>query len=102
MSIPKLAIIGLGLIGGSLARALRPAGAVAHIRAFDTDPRARRLAVELGVVDEATDSASAAVADADLVVLAVPVLHTADALRACIKALKPGAVVTDVGSTKQS
>jgi len=102
VSSPRLAVIGLGLIGGSLARALRSAGAVGHIRGYDTDPRQRRLAVELGVVDEAPDSAAAAVAQADLVVLAVPVLHTAEALRACRDGLRPGAVVTDVGSTKQS
>lgn len=102
MSTPTLAIIGLGLIGGSLARALRSAGAAGFIRGHDTDERQRRLALELGVVDEAPGSAAAAVAEADVVVLAVPVLHTADALRACRAGLRPGAVVTDVGSTKQS
>jgi prephenate dehydrogenase len=102
MSTSNLAVIGLGLIGGSLARALRSAGAAGTISGFDTDPRQRRMAVELGIVDAAPDSADAAVAAADLVVLAVPVLHTAGALRACLMGLKPGAVVTDVGSTKQS
>ena len=97
-----LAVIGLGLIGGSLARALRSAGAVSAIAGFDVDARQRRLALELGIVDEAPDSAAAAVAKADWVVLAVPVLHTADALRSCLPGLKTGAVVTDVGSTKQS
>jgi len=99
---PNVAIVGLGLIGGSLARALRSAGAAGRVTAFDTDPRQRRLGVELGVVDAAPDSAAAAVAGADVVVLAVPVLHTAEALRSCRDALKPGAIVTDVGSTKQS
>src|SRR5690242_16170290 len=102
MSKPKLAVIGLGLIGGSLARALRSAGAVAEIHGFDSDARQRRLALELKVVDRAADSAAAAVADADIVVLAVPVLHTADALKACLPGLRKGTVVTDVGSTKQS
>jgi prephenate dehydrogenase len=99
---PKLAVVGLGLIGGSLARALRSARAVGTIQGFDVDPRQRRLAEELGVVDRAPDSAAAAVADADVVVLAVPVLHTAEALQACLPGLREGAVVTDVGSTKQS
>jgi prephenate dehydrogenase len=99
---PRLAVIGLGLIGGSLARALRSCGAVSRIAAFDTDPRQRRLGIELGVVDEAPDSPAAAVAGADVVVLAVPVLHTGEALRSILPALAPGAVVTDVGSTKQS
>ncbi len=102
MSAPALAVVGLGLIGGSLARAVRSAGAAASITGFDTDPRQRRLALELGVVDAAPDSATAAVAGADLVVLSVPVLHTAEALRSCRAGLKAGAVVTDVGSTKQS
>lgn len=102
MTQPALAVIGLGLIGGSLARALRSAGAVERVTAFDTDPRQCRLALELGVVDEVFDSAAAAVAGADIVVLAVPVLHTAEALRACRDGLAPGTVVTDVGSTKQS
>jgi prephenate dehydrogenase len=102
VSAPRLAVIGLGLIGGSLARALRSAGAVGRIAGFDADPRQRRLALELGVVDEAPDAAAAAVAGAAVVVIAVPVLRTAEALRAVLPGLAPGAVVTDVGSTKQS
>ncbi|MCI0749032.1 MAG: prephenate dehydrogenase/arogenate dehydrogenase family protein [Nevskiales bacterium] len=102
MKVQRLAIIGLGLMGGSLARALRQAQAVAHLSGFDVDPLQRRLAQQRGVVDAAVDSAAAAVTDADLVVLAVPVLHTAEALQSCLPALKANAVVTDVGSTKQS
>ena len=102
MGAPRLAILGLGLIGGSLARALRSAGAVGAIDGYDTDPLQRRLALELGVVDHAPEQASLAVKDADVVVLAVPVLHTAAALRACLPGLRDGTVVTDVGSTKQS
>jgi prephenate dehydrogenase len=102
VSKPRLAVIGLGLIGGSLARALRSAGAVAEIHGFDSDARQRRLALELKVVDRVADSAAAAVADADIVVLAVPVLHTAEALKACLPGLRQSTVVTDVGSTKQS
>lgn len=102
MSAPHVAVVGLGLIGGSLARALRSTGAARRVTAFDADARARRLGVELGVVDAAPESAAAAVAGADIVVLAVPVLRTAEALRACLGSLAPGAVVTDVGSTKQS
>src|SRR3546814_8777705 len=61
----------------------------------------RERATALGVVDQVFDDAAAAVRDADLVVLAVPVLHTAEALRSCVGALKAGAIVSDVGSTKQ-
>jgi prephenate dehydrogenase len=100
--IRRLAVIGLGLIGGSLAKALRSAAAVERIAGFDTDARQRRFALDLGVVDEAPDSAPAAVREADMVVLAVPVLHTAEALRSFSTALETTAVLTDVGSTKQS
>jgi prephenate dehydrogenase len=99
---PNVAIVGLGLIGGSLARALRSAGAASRVAGFDVDERQRRLALDLGIIDAAPDSAAAAVKDADVVVLAVPVLRTAEALRACLPGLRPGATVTDVGSTKQS
>lgn len=98
----QLAVIGLGLIGGSLARALRAAGQVGSITGFDPDPEQRRRAVELCVVDRATDSAVAAVAGADVVVLAVPVLHTAEAAQAVRAGLSPKAILTDVGSTKVS
>lgn len=100
--IQRLAIVGLGLIGGSLARALRRAGAVAHLSGYDPDPVQRGDAEHLRIIDRVWESAAEAVRDADVVVLAVPVLHTAEALAACLPALKPGAIVTDVGSTKCS
>lgn len=99
---PTLAIIGLGLIGGSFARALRAADAVSVIHGFDPDLAQRQAALALGVIDLAASSAAEAVRKADVVVLAVPVLRTAEALAAVLPALRPGAVVTDVGSTKQS
>lgn len=98
----RLAVIGLGLIGGSLARALRAAGAVESVSGFDLDAGQLRLAQDLGVIDRGGASAAEAVRDAQVVVLAVPVLRTADALAACAPALSPDAVVSDVGSTKQS
>lgn len=102
MSVRHLAVIGLGLIGGSFARALRVAGEVGRVSGFDPDPQQREDALRLGVIDSVFDNAADAVRDADLVMLAVPVLHTADAMSACVGALRGGAVVTDVGSTKQS
>ena len=98
----QLAVVGLGLIGGSLARALRAAGVVTAIHGHDVDPVQRAEALALGVIDHAHDVAADAVRGADVVLLAVPVLRTAEALVAVIDHLKPGAVVTDVGSTKQS
>ncbi|MBX6420529.1 MAG: prephenate dehydrogenase/arogenate dehydrogenase family protein [Nevskia sp.] len=97
-----LAVVGLGLIGGSCARALRAAGAVGKISGYDTDPAQVRQAQALGVIDDGADSAAQAVHDADVVLLAVPVLATAEALRAVRPGLREDAVVTDVGSTKQS
>lgn len=99
---PTLAIVGLGLIGGSFARALRAADAVAAIHGFDSNPRQGNEALALGVIDHAATTAAEAVKAADVVILAVPVLHTAEALAAILPALKPGAIVSDVGSTKQS
>ena len=99
---PRLALIGLGLIGGSFARALRAADVVGTIHGFDPDPAQAEAAVTLGVIDKAAATAADAVREADVVVLAVPVLRTAEALAAVLPALKTGAIVTDVGSTKQS
>jgi prephenate dehydrogenase len=100
--IQRLAVIGLGLIGGSLARALRDAKAVQAISGYDANPARIKAALDLGVIDRAGTSAADAVKDADVVVLSVPVLHTQSALREVLPGLKPGAVLTDTGSTKQS
>ena len=99
--IKNLAVIGLGLIGGSLARALREAGAVQTIAGFDSNPLRCAAALSLGVVDHIGTSAADAVKDADLVLLSVPVLDTQAAMAALVQGLKPGAVVTDAGSTKR-
>lgn len=98
----RLAVIGLGLIGGSLARALRAAGQVGSIAGYDPDPEQRRRALELGVIDQAAENAAAAASGADVVVLAVPVLHTAEAAESVRAGLGGHAVLTDVGSTKVS
>lgn len=100
--IQRLAVIGLGLIGGSFARALRAAGQVQTITGFDLDVQQNDAALKLGVIDVPASSVLAAVKDADVVVLAVPVLHTAQALSSILPGIKSGAVVMDVGSTKQS
>lgn len=100
--IHRLALIGLGLIGGSFARALRAAGEVGTVVGYDLDPAQTQAALSLGVIDRAALSAAAAVAEADVVMLAVPVLHTAEALQGCLPGFAPGTVVTDVGSTKGS
>lgn len=98
----RIAVIGLGLIGGSLARALRAAGQVTHITGYDPDPEQAGRALELGVVDAVPGTARAAVEGAQIVFLAVPVLHTAEALDAIRPGLAAGVIITDVGSTKGS
>src|SRR5690349_9570084 len=93
------AVIGLGLIGGSLARDLRARGVRVH--GYDRDAETVRAAAEWGVL--ALDSLSAdALAAAELVVLAVPVTAAAELLGELEGALGPGCVVTDLGSTKRS
>ena len=104
MLIERLAIIGLGLIGGSLARALRrPVQGQAqagHISAFDRDRATLRQALAAGVIDDYAPDLKAAVAGADVVVLATPPAATAKLLGEAGAALKPGAILTDVGSVK--
>jgi prephenate dehydrogenase len=98
--INKLAIIGIGLIGGSLARALRRAGAVGEVVGYGRSLANLKLAVDLGVVDHAETSLSAAVEDADMVVLAVPVGSMAELLGRMAGSISRETVVTDVGSVK--
>ncbi|HWD59586.1 MAG TPA: prephenate/arogenate dehydrogenase family protein [Stellaceae bacterium] len=98
----RIAIVGIGLIGSSLARVIRRDLPAAHITACAR--RAETLAAvrRLEIADEATDDPAAAVADADLVVLATPLSAYADIARKIAPALKPGAIVTDVGSVKEA
>ncbi|MEC9142680.1 MAG: prephenate/arogenate dehydrogenase family protein [Pseudomonadota bacterium] len=98
----KLAVIGIGLIGSSVALAARRAGAVGHIVGCDADPAVMPEVEKLELVDSFTDDAVAAVADADLVVMAVPVGAVGALAAKIIPAMKDGAVLTDTGSTKRS
>lgn len=98
--IDKLCIIGVGLIGGSLARALRAAKAVGTIVGYARTPMSLRRAVQLGVIDRAEDSLASAIHEADIVVLAVPVGALAEVLSEIAPRLDARTVVTDVGSVK--
>jgi prephenate dehydrogenase len=100
--IHKLAIIGVGLIGGSLARDLRALGLVDEIVGFGRSLGNLQLAVELGVIDRAAVNACDAAQSADMVVIAVPVGNIAAVLAEIAPVLSAGTVVTDVGSVKQS
>lgn len=98
--INRLALIGVGLIGGSLARALRDAGHVREVIGYGRGLANLQRAVELGVADRVETSLSTAVRDADMVVLATPVGSMAEILTAIAPYLASDAVVTDVGSVK--
>lgn len=98
----RLALLGVGLIGGSFALAVRAAGKVSRIVGFDTDPAALRQAVALGVIDDVAITAAQAVVDANIVMIATPVGSTRQILRDVAPHLSRDAIVTDVGSTKGS
>lgn len=98
--IEKLCIIGVGLIGGSLACALREAGAVNEIVGCNRSPASLARARELGVIDHAETDVARAVAGADVVMLAVPMGAMESVFKQLAPALSPGAIVTDAGSSK--
>ena len=98
----RVALIGLGLIAGSMAHAMRRDGLAAEIVGTARSADTRAVAAEIGLVDRVVDTPAEAVAGADLVVLAVPV-GAMDAVAAEIGPhLSPGATVTDVGSVKRA
>ncbi len=100
--IQRLALLGVGLIGGSLVRGLKQQQAVAHVVGYGRGEKNLQEALELGVIDEIASSIADAVTDADMVVIAVP-LGAVKALFAEMKEhLAEDAVVTDVGSVKWS
>ena len=97
----RIAILGAGLIGGSLARRAR-GGFAGEVVMFDADPAVRARVRALGFADRVAETAADAVRDAAIVVLATPVGAFADAARAIAPHLASGAIVSDVGSTKRS
>ena len=95
----NVAIIGLGLMGGSLGLALRERR-VARVTGYARRPDTRHLAVEGGFVDACADSPYAAVVEADIAIFCTPVLTIPSLIAECRNAFRAGCVVTDVGSTK--
>jgi len=96
----KVAVIGLGLIAGSMALGMRKWGLAGSVAGFARSAETRETAQSIGLVDTVTETAREAVTDADLVILCVPV-GAMDAVAADLApSLKPGATVTDVGSVK--
>lgn len=96
---PRIAIIGIGLIGSSIARAAAETGAAGHVTLYDVSQavRAKAATLELGHV---AGTPGEACADADCVILCVPVGAIAAATQAISDRLKPGAILTDTGSVK--
>jgi cyclohexadieny/prephenate dehydrogenase len=97
---PKMAVIGCGLIGSSLARAARARGVVGAIAVCDASAPVRARVEALGLADSVTADPMQAVHDADLVVLATPPLAIGPAAASAAPGMKSGATVTDVGSVK--
>lgn len=102
MSIQSVAIIGLGLIGGSTGLAVRSMLPQVETTGWDADPDVRQRAAERGLVAHVCDTAGEAVANADLVIFCVPVGAMEEAARAIAPALRDEAIVSDVGSSKAS
>jgi len=98
----RVTVIGLGLIGSSILRAVRQHMPTVHLTAYDADPAVRARVVELDIADDVTDTPGAAVIDADLVMLCVPVGAIGGAAEAIAQDLPVEAVVSDVGGAKLS
>ena len=98
----RVALIGLGLIASSMAHAMRWKGLAGEITGYARSAETRATAAEIGLVDRVCESAAEAVEGADLVVLCVPVGVMGAIAAEIAPYLKPGAIVTDVGSVKQA
>ncbi len=98
----RVALIGLGLIAGSMGLAMQRAGLVREITGYARTAKTRETAARIGLVTRVCESAAEAVEGADLVVLCVPVGAMGAVAAEIAPALKPGATVSDVGSVKQS
>lgn len=101
LMLKTLTVIGVGLIGGSFARALKKAGVVARVVGVDRDRDNLQQALALGVIDEAADSLESGVQQAELVFIAVPVRSIVSVVAELAPLLPQGCVVTDGGSVKE-
>lgn len=101
-ALSKVAIIGIGLIGASIALAARHHKSESRIALYDRDEAVRKTAQDLNIGDEICADSATCVADADLVILAVPVGAMKAVMNEIKDHLKQGAIITDTGSTKRS
>ncbi len=102
MTTPHIALLGLGLIGSSLGHAFKQHGLASGIRGYARSRETREAALEIGCVDSIHESATAAVHDADVIFLNVPLSAVRPLVTEIMPALKSGAIITDVGSVKAS
>ncbi len=100
LAFSRVAIIGMGLIGSSLARAIRAHLPTVRLTVSDADADVRARVLALDLADDVADNAGAAVVDADLVILAMPVGAMGDVAAEIAGDLAPGVIVSDVGSVK--
>jgi len=98
----KTSIIGLGLIGGSMAIDLRKTGLATALTGFDINPANGRRALEIGLVDTIASSIEEAVSDKDLVIIAIPVNALGKILSLVLDNISDGTTVIDAGSTKSA
>jgi cyclohexadieny/prephenate dehydrogenase len=98
----RLALIGVGLIGSSIARAVRAQGAARTIVATARSPKTRRRVAELGIADQVVETNAAVVEGADLVIVCIPVGACGAVAREIGPHLSAGVIVSDVGSVKGS
>lgn len=97
----KVTIIGIGLIGSSIARVIKQNKLAKELRAFDANKEYLRLAKELNIVDTAYENLAESIEDADLIIYATPVGVYENITKQIVPHLKKGAIITDVGSVKQ-
>jgi len=101
MSFDRVAVIGVGLIGGSFTLALKEQKLCRHVVGVGRSTANMKLAMERGIIDSIAPTPAAAARDADLVLISTPVAQFEQILREIKDVLKPGALVTDAGSTKR-
>lgn len=100
MNKHHIGFIGFGLIGGSIAKALKENNSGYKITAFDINKDSLALALKEGIVDIATDAIDEHFSDCDFIFMCAPVLNNATSLEALKKVLSPTTILTDVGSVK--
>jgi len=100
LSVQTLALLGVGMMGGSLALAARRSGDVPEVRGYDADPRALDEALAAGVITRRCSSVAEACAGADLVVVCTPVRSIPDLVEEAARVQPPPRLITDIGSTK--